>query len=183
MSKLSPDVEKLLEHVDRVSGAPANTTELIRTAIESSPYLQKRMSTEIAQGNLERIAVRDGDKQWGHFDDPNRTAALDVDLFKQFAQEPARLQDAITHVLGHEVGHGNNLADRNRGNRALNEDNGCTAYVEPLAVGDPLPDMPVFLDRRLHVPVPLEPTYQATWQALPEVFRTAVETGVLPDAG
>ena len=122
MSKLSPDTEKLLEHVDRVPGAPANTTELIRAAIESSPYLQKRMSTEIAQGNLERIAVRDGDKQWGHFDDPDRTAALDVDLFKQFAREPERLQDAITYVLGHEVGHGNNLADRNRANRTLNED-------------------------------------------------------------
>src|SRR5438552_2563009 len=56
------------------------------------------------------------------------------------------------------------------------------AYVEPVAVGDRLPDMPLFLARELHVMVPLEPTYQATWQASPEEFRNAVETGVLPEA-
>jgi hypothetical protein len=32
-----------------------------------------------------------------------------------------------------------------------------------------------------HIPVPLEPTYQATWDASPEEMRIAVETGVLPD--
>ena len=42
------------------------------------------------------------------------------------------------------------------------------AYVEPVAVGDPLPDMPLFLTNALHVMVPLEPTYQAAWDASPE---------------
>lgn len=56
-----------------------------------------------------------------------------------------------------------------------------TAYIEPVAVGDVLPDMPLFLARGLHVPVPLESTYQATWDATPQVFRQAVETGVLPE--
>ena len=57
------------------------------------------------------------------------------------------------------------------------------AYIEPIAVGDPLPDMPLFLAESYHVPVPLEATYQATWAATPEELRRAVETGVLPDAG
>ena len=52
---------------------------------------------------------------------------------------------------------------------------------EPLAVGDSLPDMPLFLTTDLHVRVPLETTYQATWNSLPEEMRTAVETGELPD--
>ena len=42
-----------------------------------------------------------------------------------------------------------------------------TAYVEPLAVGDPLPDMPVFLRGQHYVPVPLDATYQTAWRVFP----------------
>jgi hypothetical protein len=59
-----------------------------------------------------------------------------------------------------------------------------TAYIEPVGIGDPLPDMPLFLTRNrpqnLHVKVPLEQTYQATWDATPQALRIAVETGELP---
>ena len=55
------------------------------------------------------------------------------------------------------------------------------AYIEPIGVGDRLPDMPVILTQDLHVMVPLEPTYQTTWDAQPEELRLAVETGVLPE--
>ncbi len=49
------------------------------------------------------------------------------------------------------------------------------AYVEPIAVGDELPDMPLFLAPGVHVPVPLEPTYAASWEATPRALREAVE--------
>jgi hypothetical protein len=52
-----------------------------------------------------------------------------------------------------------------------------TAYVEPVAVGDVLPDMPAYLDWDNHVPVPLEATYNATWVTCPEDMREAVESG------
>jgi hypothetical protein len=55
------------------------------------------------------------------------------------------------------------------------------AYVEPVAVGDDLPDMPLFLANGFHIPVPLESTYRITWDASPEEMRTAVETGILPE--
>ncbi len=55
------------------------------------------------------------------------------------------------------------------------------AYVEPVGVGEALPDMPLFLTNDFHVMVPLEPTYRATWDAAPEELRIAVETGVIPD--
>jgi hypothetical protein len=54
-------------------------------------------------------------------------------------------------------------------------------YVEPIGVGDILPEMPLFLANSWHVPVPLESTYQATWDASPEDYRVAVETGVMPE--
>jgi hypothetical protein len=56
------------------------------------------------------------------------------------------------------------------------------AYIEPVGLGDTLPEMPLFLTSFLHILVPLEPTYMATWEALPEELRIAVETGVLPEA-
>ncbi len=53
-----------------------------------------------------------------------------------------------------------------------------TAYVEPIAVGDALPDMPLFLcdDQGIHVP--LEETYQATWRVLPREIRGLLEPAV-----
>jgi hypothetical protein len=56
------------------------------------------------------------------------------------------------------------------------------AYIEPVAVGDSLRDMALFLTYYMHVVVPLEATYQATWDASPEEMRIAVETGVMPVA-
>ena len=45
--------------------------------------------------------------------------------------------------------------------------------------------VPLFLTSDLHIAVPLEPSYQATWDANPEEMRVAVETGIMPepDAG
>jgi hypothetical protein len=51
------------------------------------------------------------------------------------------------------------------------------AYVEPVAVGDLLPDMAAYLDLDSYVNVPLEATYQATWASCPEDMREAVERG------
>jgi hypothetical protein len=55
------------------------------------------------------------------------------------------------------------------------------AYLELIAVGDELPNMPLFVAEGMHVKVPLESTYRAAWGACPEALREAVETGVLPE--
>lgn len=49
------------------------------------------------------------------------------------------------------------------------------AYIEPIAVGDRLPDMPLFLDFGQHVMVPLETTYMAAWEAVPMRWRRVIE--------
>jgi hypothetical protein len=49
------------------------------------------------------------------------------------------------------------------------------AYVEPVAVGDDLPDMPLFLEPGAHVPVPLEATYRSAFAAVPRRWRTVLE--------
>lgn len=50
-----------------------------------------------------------------------------------------------------------------------------TAYIEPVAAGDLLPDMPVFLKPGVHVLVPLETTYETTWAVCPEPMKRLVE--------
>ena len=54
------------------------------------------------------------------------------------------------------------------------------AFVEPVAVGDTLPEMALFLTEDLHVPVPLEATYQTTWSAFPAELKELIEE---PGAG
>ena len=45
------------------------------------------------------------------------------------------------------------------------------AFVEPVTVGDNLPEMPLFLEPGGHIPVPLEPTYQAAWNEVPHRWQ------------
>jgi hypothetical protein len=54
------------------------------------------------------------------------------------------------------------------------------AYVELVAVGDVLPQMPLFLDPDWYVNVPLEATYQAAYGGVPAFWRRVVEGDELP---
>jgi hypothetical protein len=49
------------------------------------------------------------------------------------------------------------------------------AYVEPVAVGDVLIDMPIFLYPGHYVPAPLEATYQTTWNVFPAALKGLLE--------
>jgi hypothetical protein len=49
------------------------------------------------------------------------------------------------------------------------------AFVEHLTVGDALFEMPLFLDEDFYVNIPLEPTYQAAYRGVPEIWRNVVE--------
>jgi hypothetical protein len=49
------------------------------------------------------------------------------------------------------------------------------AFVQPLAVGDVLPDMPLFLEPEAYVSVPLETTYQAAYRGVPARWRRVLE--------
>jgi hypothetical protein len=49
------------------------------------------------------------------------------------------------------------------------------AYVQPVAVGDVLPDMPLFLEPETYINVPLEPTYQEAYRGVPSRWRRVLE--------
>ncbi len=45
------------------------------------------------------------------------------------------------------------------------------AFVEHFAVGEPIPQMPLFLTRENYVRVPLEATYMAAWEDVPPQYQ------------
>ncbi len=49
------------------------------------------------------------------------------------------------------------------------------AFLEPLAVGLAIPDLPVFLSPERYVPCPLEETYCGAWESLPKALRAPLE--------
>ena len=51
------------------------------------------------------------------------------------------------------------------------------AYIETVAVGDALPDIPLFLAPGLYVLVPLEATYQAAWDTVPARWQRVIASG------
>lgn len=57
------------------------------------------------------------------------------------------------------------------------------AYAQHFTVGEPLPDMPLFLLPEGHVEVPLEATYHTAWAAVPRRWRNVLEPRpAAPDA-
>jgi hypothetical protein len=49
------------------------------------------------------------------------------------------------------------------------------AFVQPIAVGDVLPEMALFLDAANYVKTPLESTYQAAWAGMPRRWREVLD--------
>jgi hypothetical protein len=58
---------------------------------------------------------------------------------------------------------------------AARGDDVFSAFVEPLAVGDSLIDMPLFLTPETHVDAPLVETYQTAWTGFPAPLRPVLE--------
>jgi hypothetical protein len=50
-----------------------------------------------------------------------------------------------------------------------------TCYVESIAIGVALPDMPLFFTSERYVNVPLEKTYQAAYESVPRRWQRVIE--------
>lgn len=61
---------------------------------------------------------------------------------------------------------------------ARDADGLATAYVSPLAAGDPLPDPVLFLHPGLPVRVPLAAAYAEAWRGHPQPLRRELEAGL-----
>lgn len=102
---------------------------------------------------------------------------LFVDLFPPGDHDPQGLDAAVWSVWSDTPD--DRPADKPLSAVSYDAGSPFVSYVEPLAVGDPLPAMPLFLQPGVYVPCPLEETYQATWAALPAVIREGLELPTL----
>lgn len=99
---------------------------------------------------------------------------LVVDLFPPGPCDPQGIHGAIWTRLGlsgpYEQPAGQPLTLV-----AYRADRPPEAFIEPVAVGDELIEMPVFLDPGYYINVPLEPTYQQAYRGVPAVWRDVIE--------
>lgn len=98
---------------------------------------------------------------------------LVIDLFPPGKRDPQGVPKAIWDELGEEE-----LElppDKPLTMGAFDAGPPRVAYVEPVAVGDVLPEMPLFLKPEYYVPAPLEATYQTTWSAFPAALKGLLE--------
>jgi hypothetical protein len=103
---------------------------------------------------------------------------LIVDLFPPTTRDPQGVHQLIWHEIDDQefsmpAGKDRLLVSYKSGPEKV-------AYIEPLSIGQSIPNMPLFLTTRLHIKVPLQSTYETTWETLPQALKDAVETGRLP---
>ena len=98
---------------------------------------------------------------------------LVIDLFPPTKRDPQGIHQLIWDELAEEEFA--LPADKPLTLAAYEADPDWVAYVEPVAVGDVLPDMPLFLRSGYYVPAPLEATYQTTWKAFPAPMKRLLE--------
>ena len=103
-----------------------------------------------------------------------RVHVLVVDLFPPTRRDPFGIHKAIWDRFEDddplEV-----AAPHNRFFASYEADGVNTAFIESLAVGDPLPSMPLFIAPAAHILVPLEDTYNQAWTDTPRSVRQFVE--------
>lgn len=98
---------------------------------------------------------------------------LVIDLFPPSPRDPQGVHGAIWAELGddsYKAPQGKPLTAA-----AYAADEIPRAYVQPLAVGETLPPMPLFLTPVVYVNVPLEETYQAAYRSVPLRWRKVLE--------
>lgn len=98
---------------------------------------------------------------------------LILDLLPPGRHDPQGIHSAIwDYIAGKEY---SAPSDKPLTLAAYESDLVTRAYVETVAVGDTLPDMPLFLEPRGCISVPLDASYEAAWDAVPRRWRDVIE--------
>ena len=203
LGDVEPDVLTLRRSNDETDDDrdPGGSTLAVETAppavkisalLEEQWYLYKKNRIGIHHASDDRMVamielVSPGNKSSRHRFDKfvNKALAaieqgihlLLVDLFPPTRRDPEGIHGAIWSELGddsYEM-----VADKPLTLVSYVADMPIRAFVEPVAVGDLLTPMPLFLTASRYVTIPLEETYMVELAGLPRHIRAEVE-GTLP---
>jgi Protein of unknown function (DUF4058) len=196
---LEPDVIALRLRGPEPSGglavaeAPPRIKAVAQAEAEAARYARKANRIAIRQGLGRVVAIIEvvspGNKDSRHAVASFVAKAVEflrngihfllIDPFPPGARDP----DGLAHAIWDELVGGpfaGRTAEKPLTVAAFDAGEPLTAYVESLAVGDPLPEAPLFLAPGWYVNVHLEQTYLATWAVTPRPIRDLVEP---PEAG
>ncbi len=99
---------------------------------------------------------------------------LIVDLHPPTSRDPRGIHGAIAQALGREQ---TRFDPRKPLTLAAYQASGETrAYIQPVAIGDAVASMPLFLSDEAYVNVPLDDTYLAAFQSVPRHLRALLES-------
>lgn len=167
-----------------VASSPPRTRQVSRLTSERATYARKanRLSVRDHAGKVVAVieVVSPGNKDGvDHFNTfvgklaEFVTAGVNlvlIDLFPPSPRDPEGADRALWDRLGGEP-----FEPRPPGKpltvAAVEVAEDITAYSDPVAVGDALPDAPLFLAPGWYVNIPLEQTYAASWEVTPVQIR------------
>jgi hypothetical protein len=167
---VSPPKVAIVDHAEELSYATLRKTVVIRHATDHRivAFIEiVSLGNKVTSLELDRFLVKacSALKQRIHL--------LLIDLYPPGHNDPNGMHGALWNALGQSPFTA--PLDKPLQCAAYEAAAGITAYVEPLAVGAPLPEMPVFLQPGYYVNVPLGPTYAAAFETLPAFWRAKLE--------
>ncbi len=186
-----PDVLALRERLTPAPRKPSGSTALLerpmtRQAVATTQSIYARKANRIAirhhQGRVVAMIeiVSPGNKDGKPAIEQFVRKASDflyngihflmVDLFPPSIRDPLGLHQLVWAALTTDP-YVEPSIDKPLAAASFDAGGELEAFVEPLAVGDLLPDMPLFLEPGMHVLVPLEATYARSWDAFPSILQ------------
>jgi hypothetical protein len=174
-----------------VADTPPRIKRAARVEAETASYARKanRIAIHHELGRVVAMieVVSPGNKETKHAVASFTAKAVDfirngihflvVALFPPGPRDPQGIAQAIWDALvGESLG--KRPADKLLTVAAYDASNELNAYVDALAVGDVLPDTPLFLGPGWYVNVPLEQIYMASWDITPRPIRDLVAPSI-----
>lgn len=189
-----PDVVGIRGHTPTAPGgvavadAPPRSRQVARIEAELAAYARKANRIVIRHELGPVVAaieiVSPGNKDSTHAIRSFKTKAAEllrggvslvvIDLFPPTPRDPEGIHQVIWAELTDEPFEAR-PTDKPLTVASYDAGEPLTAYVDPVAVGDPLPDASLFLAPGWYVPVPLETTYMASWAETPRLVRDLVQ--------
>lgn len=191
---VQPDVLTLQRKKKGLGGLPPNDTSLMVAEVppkvwqtesyEAEPYLVKQRTLAIHAANDDRIVAlieivsagnKSGSIPFDRFVEKARNCfahqvnLLIVDLHRTTKRDPQGIHGAIMGDFNDDA----YVAPADKRLTLVSYEAGIplNAYIQPVAPGDLLPSMPLFIERGRYVNVPLEQTYLTAFEGLPEHYQ------------